>query len=57
MRICAFNLINMNRKRDLESQQSNVNDKKTKVAQIRSRAKWVQQGEKKISILFRFGKK
>ena len=39
-------LINMNRKRDLESQLSNLHDKKTKGAQIRSRAKWVQEGEK-----------
>ena len=39
-------LINMNRKRYLESQLSNLYDIKTKGTQIRSRAKWVQEGEK-----------
>ena len=36
--------ISINRKRDLEYQLSNLHDKKTKGAQIRSRAKWVQEG-------------
>ena len=50
-------LINMNRKRDLESQLSNLYDKKTKGAQIRSRAKWVQEGEKNKNFFLGLEKK
>ena len=39
--------INMNRKRDLESLLNYFYDEKARGAQIRSRAKWVSEGEKK----------
>ena len=38
--------IDMNKKRDLESQLNDLYNKKAKGAQIRSRAKWVDEGEK-----------
>ena len=41
-------LIDMNRKRDLENELSELIDKKTFGAQIRSRANWIEQGEKKF---------
>ena len=40
-------MIDMNlKKRDLESQLNNLYDKKATGAQIRSRAKWISEGEK-----------
>ena len=39
-------LIDMNRKRNLESRLSNVYDEKIRGAQIRSRANWISEGEK-----------
>ena len=36
----------MNKKRDLETQLNELYDKKAKGAQIRSRAKWIDEGEK-----------
>ena len=42
----------MNRKRDLESQLNNFYDEKARGAQIRSRAKWISEGEKKTQNFF-----
>ena len=39
-------LIDMNRKRDLESHLNNFYDEKARGAQIRSRAKWISEDEK-----------
>ena len=36
----------MNRKRDLESRLNNFYDDKARGTQIRSRAKWISEGEK-----------
>lgn len=44
--LLPHHLINMNRKRELETQLSYLIDKKANGAQIRSRAKWIQEGEK-----------
>ena len=46
MESLPYHLINMNKKRDLENHLNNLYDKKSKGAQIRSRAKWVNEGEK-----------
>ena len=43
-------LIDMNRKRYLENELSELIDKKTFGAQIRSRANWIEQGEKILRI-------
>lgn len=41
-----YNEIDMIRKRNLETQLNEFYDKKSKGAQIRSRAKWINEGEK-----------
>ena len=47
----------MNRKRELEDRLSELYDQKCKGAQIRSRSKWINEGEKNTSYFFEFGKK
>lgn len=47
----------MNRKRKLENQLNNLYDKKAQGAQIRSRAKWVSDGEKNTKYFLSLEKK
>lgn len=47
----------MNRKRELENQLNNLYDKKAQGAQIRSRAKWVSDGEKNTKYFLSLEKK
>lgn len=47
----------MNRKRELETQLSYLIDKKPNGAQIRSRAKWIQEGEKNTNFFLGLEKK
>lgn len=47
----------MNRKRELETQLSYLIDKKANGAQIRSRAKWIQEGEKNTNFFLGLEKK
>ena len=46
METLPYSMIDMNKKRDLESQLNILYDKKATGAQIRSRAKWINEGEK-----------
>jgi hypothetical protein len=46
------NKIDMNRKRYLETSLTNLMNEKSKGAQIRSRANWVEKGEKNTSCFF-----
>ena len=43
------NEINMNEKKTLENELSQLYDKKSKGAQIRSRVKWIEEGERYTS--------
>ena len=45
-------LIDMNRKRDLESRLNNFYDETARGAQIRSRAKWISESEKTLQNSF-----
>lgn len=49
--------MDMNRKRELENQLNNLYDKKAQGAQIRSRAKWVSDGEKNSKYFLSLEKK
>ena len=49
--------INMNRKRELENQLNEIIDTKSKGAQIRSRANWVNEGEKNTKYFLSLEKK
>ena len=46
MRISGTDLIDMNRKRALEADLCEIYDKKCRGAEVRSRSRWVRDGEK-----------
>ena len=50
MESLLYHLIDMNKKHDLENHLNNLYDKKSKGAHIRSRANWVNEGEKILNI-------
>jgi exonuclease III len=52
-----YTLIDMNKKRELENRLSNIYDEKARGAQIRSRAKWVSDGEKNTKYFLGLEKK
>ena len=57
METLPYSMIDMNKKRDLESQLNILYDKKATGAQIRSRAKWINEGEKNTKFFLGLEKK
>ena len=57
METLPYSMIDMNKKRDLEPQLNILYDKKATGAQIRSRAKWINEGEKNTKFFLGLEKK